>query len=75
MQTSPHINRSTQYLLTVVAILAVGVVASILIEISPIHRHTADTKQHGFCMPMIEDFCPGQPVARNVKKQRTLAFM
>ncbi|MFT6114666.1 MAG: hypothetical protein ACJA2J_000419 [Candidatus Azotimanducaceae bacterium] len=26
-------------------------------------------------MPMIDDFCPGQPVARNVKKQRTLAFM
>lgn len=31
--------------------------------------------QHGFCMSMIEDFCPGQPVARTENKQRTLALM
>jgi hypothetical protein len=75
MQTNNHPARATQYWLTAIAVLAVVVIVGILAEVRQPQRQSADTRQHGFCMPMIEDFCPGQPTALTAKKQRTFVLM
>jgi hypothetical protein len=61
--------------MTTMVVLAVVVTAGVVLQVRQPLSLNVSTAQHGFCMSMIEDFCPGQPVARTEKKQRTLVLM
>jgi hypothetical protein len=61
--------------MTAVVVLAVVVTAGVVLELRQPLSLNVSKVQHGFCISMIEDFCPGQPVTRTEKKQRTLALM
>jgi hypothetical protein len=61
--------------MTAMVVLAVVATAGVVSEVRQPLSLDVSTGQHGFCMSMLEDFCPGQPVAQTEKKQRTLALM
>jgi hypothetical protein len=61
--------------MTAMVVLAVVATAGVASQARQPLSLNVSKAQHGFCMSMIEDFCPGQPVARTENKQRTLALM
>lgn len=69
---SPRVHH---YTMTAIVVLAVVVTTGVVLQARQSLSLNVSKGQHGFCMSMIEDFCPGQPVARTEKKQRTLALM
>ncbi|MFT7133138.1 MAG: hypothetical protein ACI81O_001850 [Cyclobacteriaceae bacterium] len=69
---SPRLHRCG---MTAMVVLALVVTAGVVLELRQPLSLNISKGQHGFCMSMIEDFCPGQPVARAENKQRTLALM